>query len=68
MADKKYEVGITMTFDKVLEDGTAVPGMIASIKYLNLDYADAVQAESCILPTIEALFQAGKDKAEQKQV
>lgn len=61
----KYQVGFQMTFDKVREDGTVVPGMVASIQYFDMEYADAVKAESAIAPTVQALLQLGQDQAAQ---
>jgi hypothetical protein len=59
---EKYEVEFGLTFSKVKETGT-VPGMVASIKYLDMDYADAVKAEACALPMLQALFALGQEQA-----
>ena len=62
---KKYEVGFVMTFDKVQEDGSVKPGMRAEVKYFDMEYGDAVKAEACMKPAIDALFALGQDQAEQ---
>jgi len=64
MMAEKFEVGFGLTFDKVQEDGKVVPGMVASIKYLDMDYADAVEAEACALPMLQALLALGAARTE----
>ena len=64
MPEKKFEVEYTMTFTKVAEDGSKVTGMVANIKYLDLEYAEAVAAEGASSALIDALHALGAARVE----
>lgn len=63
---KKYEVGFGLTFDKVAEDGTKTRGMEASIRYMDMEYEDAVKAEACAKPMLDSLFNLGVEQIQQQ--